>query len=289
MKKILLILLLLSSYHERLKAQDAPNANAKKSTAGKKTSELKHPQKKAGDFAIFSKEPFDTNVDSLPIAYRGHSCIEISKRLKSFKLEKDEFEATKAYAERVEHVKTEVLYGGLSGSSILSFSPDKPMLIPRYDADTETMNVRILSHGNRSTKVEGNFYASGLINSELSNSRNYMGENGYGKKVEIRSTAYEVCGITFINISSISRSVVIPSEFSFKISSDDARANKGAIGVLYIATLNSPFIARYGDYAKPTMDSPIEIVWSGDSIVTRLSQVWLFSTKTGQIFSKETL
>ncbi|MBB5610393.1 MULTISPECIES: hypothetical protein [unclassified Janthinobacterium] len=289
MKKILPLLLLACGLHGSSWAQDASNKGTKKSTQPKQGADSKSSQKKVSDLAAFSQDPFDANAETLPIDFRGHSCIAISDRLKAFKLKKDEFESTKAYAERVEHVKSEPIYGNLNGSSIIAMSPDKPLLMPNYNADTETMTVRMLSHGSRTTMIGEGFFSSALINSSLSSTQKYIGENGYGKKVEITSSVYDACGITFANIKSQGPSTGIPSDFSFKISPDDARLNKGAIRILYIAKLESPFLSRYGNMIKPTMDNPIELLWNGDSLVMKLSQVWLYSSVTGKVFSKELL
>jgi len=284
MKKAFFAIAFLSSFHAHLQAQEAP-----KSKTSAKKQQVKQQEKKAPSYSSYDVAPFDASVESLPANYRGHSCVEISRLLSSIKLEKDEFESSKAFADRIEFVKDARLYGQLTGSSVLAFSPSKPMMLPKYDADTETMRIRIVSHGSGSVRINGNFYTSAPINKELSSSRTYVGENGYGRKVEITSFTYDVCGITFANVNSISRSVNIPSDFSFKVSPEIARESKENIGILYIANLSAPYAARYSDYMKATMDSPTEIAMSGPSIVTTLSQVWIYSTKTGQIFAKEPL
>lgn len=284
MQKVIFTLVLLGGVLTCLQAQEVP-----KSKTSLKKPQVKQQEKKAPSYSSYDAAPFDLSIESLPANYRGHSCVEISRLLSSLKLEKDEFESSKSFADRIDFIKEARLYGQLTGSSLLAFSPSKPMMLPKYDADTETMKVHVLSHGSGSVRIDGNFYTSAPINKELSSSRNYVGENGYGRKVEISSFTYDVCGITFSNVNSISRSVNIPSDFSFKISPEIARDSKESIGILYIANLSAPYSARYSDYMKATMDSPTEIAMSGPSIVTTLSQVWIYNTKTGQIFAKESL
>ncbi|OEZ50305.1 hypothetical protein JAB1_14200 [Janthinobacterium sp. MP5059B] len=284
MKKVVFALVLLGGFHHCLQAQDAP-----KSKVAPKKQQAKQTSKTAQDSISYDENPFDISVESLPANYRGHSCAEIVRPLGNIKLEKDEFESSKAFAERIEFVKDSPLYGKLKGTSTLAFSPARPLLLPKYDADTETMTIKIVSHGSQSVRIGENFYSSAPIIKDLSDSRSYVAENGYGKKIEVNSFTYLVCGITFANVNSIAKSIHIPSEFSFKVAPELARDSKGNIGILYITNLSAPYIVRYSDYMKATMDSPTEISMSGPSIVTTLSQVWVYNTKTGQIFAKEPL
>jgi hypothetical protein len=289
MRSILFLLVVSTAIHSGLVlAQDASPAKTKKQKAASPNAATTT-SAKPNPLALFSQDPLDPSVEELPGKFKGHSCIEIANRYKAFNTKKDEFETTSAYIQRIEHVRSEPLYGKLNGTSVLGFSPERPMLVKNYNADTETMDVEYLALGSRSVKVNSNFVMSAAINTKNTISDEYEAVNGFGRKVTVNRIRQDVCAITFANVSSITNTNLPPRYFSFKLSPDAARDAKENMAVLYVVTSSAPYVTSYGGYAAPTIDSPTELIFSGDTIVVRLSEIWLFNQVSGRIYTKTSM
>ncbi|WP_147328076.1 hypothetical protein [Duganella sp. BJB476] len=233
--------------------------------------------------AKYSKEPFDLEDKALAPGYAGHSCREIVRKLKPSNPQKDEFESSAAYAGRVAHLADDIIYGNITGQSVVAFAAERPLISLTYNADTEDARVNFLTIGSLSTKVGGSYVRSALIESQSTDNSEYVGENSYGKKVAVRRTSYNACAVAFANVDSITRRVALPTSFSFKVPAIYARTLKDSIGVLYVGPIKQPFLVHYGEYMKPTIDSPTELIYSGDAIVIHLSKIVLYDTTTGRI------
>jgi hypothetical protein len=239
----------------------------------------------ADSLAKYAHEPFDPAGEVLPAGYRGHSCREITRILKLSNPQKDEFESSTAYKERVAHLESDVLYGSITGSSIVAFTSERPVTSVTYNADTEGMQVTYFTSGSLSTRVGSNFVQSVLVESRITDSKEYVGENGYGKKVNVHQTSHSACAVAFSNVNTITRQVTLPHSFFFKVPADYARTLKENIGVLYVGTIKAPFLAQYVNYIKPTIDNPTELIYSGDAVVIQLSKIVLYDITTGKMLS----
>ena len=87
----------------------------------------------------YSKQPFDTKVETLPVDFRGNDLKSIlDEILKRDRMAKDEFETTKQFTERMQLVKQRNFYGELNNNSLFSFVISEGDF--KYDADNTEMN-----------------------------------------------------------------------------------------------------------------------------------------------------
>lgn len=243
------------------------------------------PHGKANMADRFDRDPFDVESTALPPGYQGHNCVEVSNKLNGLKPEKDEFETSQDYSERVERIRLTPLYASVTAASTLAFSKEISTSRVDYDADSESMNVSIFP--SKATMVGEKFFESAVIDRQVESRSEYVGVNAYGRKVNVARTRYLVCAATFNNIDTISRKIRTPNSLAFKINPSDARVAKDNLGLLYILNTAPPFVVKYHEYAAPTIDSPTELSFGGNVIVGRLQQMWLYNIKTGQIYAKE--
>jgi len=233
---------------------------------------------------LFSSAPLDIAAEFLPPNYLGHDCRVFAKRLVGLNTLKGEFETTADYNDRIAPLADQPASASTKFGDIVGFVEERPSFYEKYDADTQTYNIRG-GWGVVTQMIGSRLVSSVEIDSKLISTRKYTGENSYGRKTEVTAYRLNVCGLAFSNLGYLS-----PKKIDFyenlEINPGEAKEAKGNIGVLYVGRLSAPFRTDYSHYIKPTFTSPVEITSSGDALTMTLSAVWLFNKRTGRIYRK---
>jgi len=234
----------------------------------------------------YSQEPLEIQSNSLGANFKGVSCRELVTKIKKINIRKDEFETSTEYAERTEHVRSDVILGSYTGASIMAFVPSGGLVSTSYNADTGILKVTAPTVGSITTKINSEYIKSAVIENDVKKIDKYEASNAYGKKVLVEKGTFSICALAFKNIPTLGYSQKIPRDFSISLPPDEARKNKDNVGILYVTRLESPFLIDYTAYNKPTIDYPVESISTGDAIVVSLSQIWIFNRSTGDILQK---
>ena len=235
----------------------------------------------------YASSGLDPTAATLPPNYRGHSCRAVAAKLVSLNLKKGEFETTSAYNDRItslnnEHVAGATLLGDVFG--FVGAEDSASDLTDQYDADNQVLKVKGYWGGDTQLLNTGSVAATKL-EYKLKYQRTYSASNAYGKIVQVESSTWDTCGLAFQNLSAYSsgnKNILL----DLPMEPGEARATKGKIALLYVGNLVTPYRSEYSDYLKPTIDHPREYAWSGDALVMRLSQIWLFNKATGTVYKK---
>jgi len=252
----------------------------------KKASQPKASQKEL----LYTLAPLDPGVDALPPQYIGHSCRSFAKAVSKIKPQKSEFETTSAYRARVDAAGNAPIVGTTTLNDVVGFVQASDVyagVSETYDADRGVLNVR--AHWDGQTKMVNNELLRFVrLNEKIKSNRSYVASNAYGKKVDVDSSQWNVCAVAFSNLtySSLLRSGIKNIDESIEMSADDARSAKGNLALIFVGNLNEPYLSEFHDYSKPTIDRPNEMAFSGDLLIMKLVQVWIFNRQTGAIYKK---
>ena len=238
----------------------------------------------------YATAPLDPSTENLPRLYAGHSCNVIARKISSFKPTKSEYETTADYKQRLSGMANAPLVGTTALGDLIGFVTTEDVysgITQNYNADLGILMIKKYST-NTSQLIAGQLLMSGLIEQKIKGSRNYLGSNAYGKKVSVSATHWSVCGIAFSNFTyqDILTSRSLEIDIAIELSPNDARLAKDNLAVMYVGQLSEPYLGQYTDYSKPTIDLPSEISMSGDAIVIKLAQLWLFNRQTGKVYQK---
>jgi hypothetical protein len=234
----------------------------------------------------FATAPLDINVETLPPAYLGHSCRGVAKALIALNPAKDEYETTTAYKERTDALASKPLVGSTAITDYVAFLQTWVPITSKYDADSGTLTIDGYALPSM-TMVKSRAATSIVVDMNIVSKSTYSASNAYGKQVEVTKTNIRGCALAFPEFGYGYR--LQNYHASVQMTAEEARAVKGNIGALFVGKLTEPYWAEYSNYAKPTIDSPTEAYWSGDALVMKNIQVWLFDKVTGRIYQKTPL
>jgi hypothetical protein len=259
-------------------AQAEPSKKAEKPTA--------HKAKGDPQWTPYASMGLDPSTETLPKYYLGHDCRAIAKKILSLKLKKSEFETTSAYNERLNVLNAERIAGATKLSDVVGFVPSGALstLSDKYDADRGILRVETY-WGDSMQMLDSQLLTSAKLEYKITSKRSYEASNAYGKKVLVNSTSYDTCGIAFSNLQ-YGTSTITKIDESIEMTPEEARAAKGNIAMMYVGNLSAPYWIEYHDYLKPTIDSPREAAWSGDAIVMKLVQIWLYNKDSGRVYKR---
>jgi hypothetical protein len=253
----------------------------------KKAPQLKTVAEKQLPYAL---APLDPAVGVLPSGYLGHSCRSIAKAVSTIRPQKSEFETTSAYKARVDASGSARMVGTTSLSDAVGFVQSTDVytgVSEIYDADRGLLKVR--AHWDGQTKMVNNELLRFVrLDEKIKSNRSYAASNAYGKKVEVDSSRWDVCAVAFSNLtySSLLISRTKNIDEPIEMSPDDARLAKGNLALMFVGNMSEPYLSEFHDYSKPTIDNPNEMASSGDLLIMKLVQVWIFNRKTGAIYKK---
>jgi hypothetical protein len=216
--------------------------------------------------------------------------------------EKSEFETTEDYQKRVARSADVPLFGTLRTSSTFAFvlpsseSPaydDKmyPNLETQYDADTETMIVKV---GFDSIETDTHHFSKdrrSIVWNESGTGREaYIGTNAFGatravKKLTILTTALAI-GIDSPFYPGGDELLPGKLYLSFKVPPNKARLQEKRLRVLIVAGLLRPYSFEEEIYREPTFDDPNESDETYRYLSVDIKDVWLIDIATGNVIAK---
>jgi hypothetical protein len=263
---------------------------------------------------------FDKSTISLPPNFRGHSAIAIyeavKQRIKS--ADKDEFETTEAYHQRIKAETLKPLLGVITQESVLAFVIDKND--STYDADKGILSVRSeLSRVTSGVRLDEQRRSLlwDIVNNERSS---YVGTNAYGAKVNVERSMADFYEISFANhgefptekyLDETTRKLLeeeretykrygvtesvsgrdflskLGFSFTLNMTPDVAKRAKENLRLLLVCRLADPPVIEGTTYSKPTFDHPRESFFQIHNLNTKLLEVWIFNASTGEVYDKQ--
>lgn len=272
-------------------------------------------EKDEKDDERYSTEPLDRTAIKLPPDYRGHNIKAITEAIAKIfndgNVEKDEYEKTADYRERIATFKKELptkpLYGELTFDSYLALAlwPDESNeellgAQAQYDADAEKFRIVFNSDVDYCVFTLDDSLLYGIKFSDVkTTSETYIGENLYGVKKEIRECNFVSRGVVFTDSSNLkldNREALVLSG----IAPSEAKEIGDSLGVLCVFKLfcvdeisgavATPNCSVYGFWQhEATMSEPYEFSELQIAARVTIPEFWVYNVETGQVFAKYSL
>jgi len=225
--------------------------------------------------------PFDVSAKSVGEDFTGHSCLEIAASLRKNYVFKDQYESTKEFNARISKLKDSPIYDDVSLGSQIVFVANE-IGYEKYDADKGVLNFDAPYTSYNLTIGESHPMLKAYKKNK--NERDYVGQNAYGAKANVKYQEEEVCVVTMANLPFEG---LDKRSFKIKVAPDSARNLAGNIKTAYVGILIPPFISEYRSYQKAEMSRPYEVISKGDDIRFRLQQMIIFDRVTGEILGRK--
>ncbi len=260
-------------------------------------------------FSTFG-QTFSPNWEKVPPTFIGNDFETIydSLLLSRKFFQKDEFETTAKFDERVNNRVNIRLGGKLTAANTLVFvyKPSlvhsladiftKNSLLTEYNADTEVLSVKIptKSFYDYEDIFATNMRDSALFGTEvkiptLESEGFYVGENAFGVKRRIQKYRLTSFSLVIANVNDFFQAHFSSTpllKMEIKLPPAQARLVKNNLAVAYITRLVSPYWGIESTELKPTIDAPTEFKIYNKFLVANLREVWLFNRIDGTIYSK---
>jgi hypothetical protein len=262
---------------------------------------------KSGKKATTSEEvPFNADIEKLPAKFFGNNLITIFTALarKDGQYDKNEFETNEAFQERLKKLDTTTLTGKLKYNSTVAF-PLFTSVESSYDADNETMTISIPMTLIQDSDLyeaisydlppgKGTYsYSSETINghaievfSTLTQTKKFTGSNAFGVKVKITGKIYDTFAVALKNDNNLMK-YGGKINFSISMPPEEARAAKASGQILLVGELLHPYIGKGTYHSSATIDTPIETLDRIRYVAMKLTDIWYYSVKNGEIFHKQ--
>ena len=182
----------------------------------------------------------------------------------SLNLQKGEFESTTTYNERLASISTIALAGTTTLGDVAGFvlSDDVFSTITgKYDVDSQTLKLSYFWGGSHQS-VGSELLTTVKVEMRPERHRSYRATNAYGATVSVSSSTYDTCGLAISNFRYLSPKNTNIDEL-VPIEPDEARQAKGNLAVMFVGNMEVPYLVKFHDYWKATMDSPTEIAFTG--------------------------
>lgn len=194
----------------------------------------------------YTNLPVDLKAEKLSVNYYGNDLEAILRELaRRESLQKNEFETTKQFGERLKLEKEKNFVGDLNGKSVFAFIPNRGKF--RYDADTETMIYEI----------------------ELSSDIEWSPPCSPAP----RFSSYSLNAKKFIVLDRRA----IQSKFGFKMEIEKARKTKPDLKALIVGLITE----TDGTYYKATTGTLYENKYS---LYFEPLSLWLYDFSTGEFY-----
>jgi TonB family protein len=260
-------------------------------------------------FSTFG-QTFSTNWEKVPRSFIGNDFETIydSLLLSRKFFQKDEFETTAKYDERINNPVNIRLGSNLTAANTLVFiyKPSQNhlptdvftdnSLSAEYNADREVLSVRIPTKSFyhyedifAANAVKSQFFGTAVKLSTLKSEGFYVGENAFGVKRNIQIFRGSSFSLVVANINDLFQPHYASTpllKMEFKLSPAQARLVKNNLAVAYVTQITSPYLGMDTTELKPTIDGPSDIKIYHKFLVGNLIEVWLFNRIDGTIYSK---
>lgn len=222
-------------------------------------------------------------LQAFPPRFAGEDCDALAKAVNGLQIKKDEFESSAAYAGRVADILARTTANGQSlDKSRLFLNSDRASAA--YDAEKQLL--RVYGSLRQSAKVSDSLrYASTVIvKTRSAKSSEYAGQNVFGVSKKVTAYRNEICGVAFTNLTPVTDFKWL-STIDIPLSPDQARAAKDNVAVVFEARLTAPVLVEYRQAIAPTMDSPGDILVTGDALVATLDRLYVINKATGEVLT----
>ncbi len=250
--------------------------------------------------------PFNSDIEKLPAKFFGNNLITVFTALakNDGKYGKNEFETNEAFQERLRKLDTATLTGKLKYNSTVAF-PLFTSFESSYDADNETMTISIPmtliqdsdlheaisyelppgkgAYSYSSETVDGHAIE---VFSTLSQTKKFTGSNAFGVKVKITGKIYDTFAVAVKNDNNLMK-YGGKIKLSISMSPEEARDAKASGNILLVGELLHPYVGKGTYHSTATIDSPIETLDRIRYVAMKLTDIWYYSIKNGEIFNKE--
>lgn len=239
----------------------------------------------------------------VPPTFKGNDARIIAKGLLLSPLfkRKDEFESTAAYEKRLNDTASVTFADGSNAAAVLVFKVTDingrgaalDSSGASYDADTETLTFKldVTEFRNYEATIKAAEPTVLLAPSDYKDLGSYIGENAYGTKREVHKsefTGYRLLINNELAFPKLTRTAYgySPITVAVKLPPEQARQAKAAFGVLYFAKLVRPYLGLSFLSVEPKIDNPREIKNVTYNVYADVSEIWIFNTVSGEIYSK---
>lgn len=252
-------------------------------------------------------QTFSSDWQKVPATFSGNDFESIWHSLLRSQdfFKKDEFETTAKFTERINNPLNIKLGNNLTAANTLIFvyKPSSKNFLnfsglsSEYDADNEILNVEIrterkTTYADTTTdKIrEVHFSATRVKPDTMIKEGDYTGANSFGVKVNIgkfRGTASSLAIANINDFNETDASKPLPFlRIPLKLLPTQAKAVKTNLAVAYITKLVAPYWTIGSTEIKPTIDKPDDIKSYHYYLIGNVSEIWLFNTVDGTIYSK---
>jgi len=247
------------------------------------TSAAREPSSKRINENVYSTQPFEIRTENLPPEYRGVDLAQLSGALLDLqsKSNKDEFETTEQYRQRLRTLNSTALLGSLKLDSLyaFSFAPTDT----NYDADAQILNV--LLSANYSGEHDGFGWNAYRLKGE-----NYSAKNALGVEVEVSSEHVLSYYLIIRNAQEFAlQRNDLWTTFIVKIpiGQEKAKALKSSVRLLFVCSLEAPFLSSRYSRHEPTIRSPYDETMNNEFVYVRLVQLIAYDSTTGLVYRTE--
>lgn len=245
---------------------------------------------------VFSSDPFNWEIKTLPVEFRGHDPRKIFDALYERTKPKGEFETTAAYQQRMSQAG-EVPVDKLNLASDLLAFEVSPYLI-EYNADGSFMRVAIKSGSSEVVTSQPvrfeTLFTLPLNFSKLTKDGTYESSNAYGARVTVeKSTLYQhhlaLADRKYVGefVKTADKKYSDQLEYRLPMSPDVAKDVKFHLKIFAIVQLVKPFTAKDDFHLKPTFRNPTEAFIFKNNLIAAPKGLLFVNSKTGEILRKQ--
>ncbi len=235
----------------------------------------------------------------VPPSFKGNDAKLIARSLLTSPLykRKDEFETSAAYEARTNNLAAATLGDGTKADSELVFKLAEfrrllDLTKVSYDADAELLTLTLDVKEFTDLVGKSNYNATvALAPSDYRDLGKYIGENSFGVKREISRSEFDQYRLVVNNLKDFPgirpRSIGYEAwKIPIKMPATQARDAKDVLAILYFARLVKPYLGLDFFDKKPKIDSPSEISSTTYYLYANVSEIWIFNSLTGEIYTK---
>ncbi len=233
----------------------------------------------------YAQTPIAGDAESLPANFKGYQCSSITKSLSALNLKKDEFESQQQFDQRTAASGAIALTGSITSADPMAFVSQHSFF--QYDAERQafTSTVYFGRYGTINDANAGLFPAE-PVETISQIDKQYEASNAYGAKAIVDSTSRQVCGVVLSTAIRTKSWDSIQLKIDFPMPSDEARTAKGDLKIVLLGAIIPPYIGAFYTSTQATISSPSAYTASGDAVVMRFDEAWVFNQRTGKIYAK---
>jgi hypothetical protein len=219
----------------------------------------------------FETEPFQYEAFEASIrTYKGHDPIKLASGLSS-RPEKDQYETTDQYQNRLAQWESKPLYGNVRINDMIAISGFFLSFERSYNADNQTITFNFKDDQVSVNDVTRPFM---MINFDSKSLKDATGQTAMGVKSKYQRNVSVEFGVKFDNL--------IHSNEKYSIKAPPDEAKKSIIwSVLFIGKLSEPYYFSEENYHAPTLSEKYEQIATSRGLNFHVNEIVIY--KTGNI------